>query len=389
MNAINRTKRTIKSSLLYMIAGAGGMLLLTSCNEDPEYFTLHDYPDQMHIKASTNDIVFNKGLADQTAITFTWDAATSPVSAADEVSYAIRFYETSQKSEHVSDLIELGKVTTKSFTHDELNTIVARWVLPGEPVNVTAQLLCNVHNEQRYVKPIQSLTTFNATCYEKYPTYLYMQMTDALDGSIKTERLEQRQLGTGIYEATVNMKTCTYHFTTTTEPYPAYGQADGEKIAYVTEGSYTEFTSNIIGQRTVIVDTNAPYNDCRVLDILQLPTPGLIWICGNGCSIGWNTNTAAGRLEMVGTLREPYYYAWTGEFTAGGEIKIGLGNGWGDQFFYAPEANTDPVSDHRLLPYRFQDDGGDLKWVPSVSGRYTFTLCLLATDLHTSFEPAN
>ena len=75
--------------------------------------------------------------------------------------------------------------------------------------------------------------------------------------------------------------------------------------------------------------------------------------------------------------------------TAGGEIKIGLGNGWGDQFFYAPEANTDPVSDHRLLPYRFQDDGGDLKWVPSVSGRYTFTLCLLATDLHTSFEPAN
>jgi hypothetical protein len=38
--------------------------------------------------------------------------------------------------------------------------------------------------------------------------------------------------------------------------------------------------------------------------------------------------------------------------------------------------------------YRKQDAGGDVKWVPSVSGRYTFTLCLLATDLHTTFEPA-
>ena len=39
--------------------------------------------------------------------------------------------------------------------------------------------------------------------------------------------------------------------------------------------------------------------------------------------------------------------------------------------------------------YRFQDDGGDLKWVPSVSGRYTLTLSLLATDMLTKFEPAN
>jgi hypothetical protein len=46
------------------------------------------------------------------------------------------------------------------------------------------------------------------------------------------------------------------------------------------------------------------------------------------------------------------------------------------------------VTDHRLFMYRFQDDGGDIKWVPSVSGRYTFTLCLLADDMKTSFEPA-
>ena len=144
-----------------------------------------------------------------------------------------------------------------------------------------------------------------------------------------------------------------------------------------------------MGMRTIIVDTNSDFNDCRVLNIIQLPTPGLIWICGNGCSVGWNTNTSSGRMEMVGSAREPYLYAWTGDFNAGGEFKIGLGNGWGDQFFYAPTENADPLVNHELLMYRFQDDGGDLKWVPSVSGRYTFTMCLLADDMWTKFEPAN
>ncbi len=369
---------------LVFVAGA-----FTACNEDPEYYELKDNPDQMHIKASQSEIIFNKGMADQTAITFTWDAAVSPVSASDPVSYCIRFYDTNMKSEHCSDLIELGNVTQASFTHDELNSIVSRWVMPGEPLDVTAQLLCYVNNETKYVKPIPSTVSFLATCYEKYPTYLYMHMTDLNDGTTKVERLEQRQLGTGIYEVSTNMKPCTFYFTTSTEEYPLYGQAEGEKMEYVTSGDFKQFAFDDLGARTVIVDTNSDFNDCRVLDIVQLPTPGLIWICGNGCSIGWNTNTPAGRLEMVGTAREPYYYAWTGEFIAGGEIKFGLGGGWGDQFFYAPEENADPVTDHRLDMYRFQDNGGDLKWVPSVSGRYTFTLCLLATDMWTKFEPAN
>ena len=85
---------------------------------------------------------------------------------------------------------------------------------------------------------------------------------------------------------------------------------------------------------------------------------------------------------MVGTVREPYLYAWTGDFTAGGEFKIGLGNGWGDQFFYAPSANTDPFANETLLPYRLQDDGGDLKWVPTQSGVYTVKLSLLVEDMY-------
>jgi hypothetical protein len=376
-----------KKQVLLSICLFGLFLCLTSCNKDPEFFKLPVYPDEMHVKCSIEEIVLNKGTADAEALTLTWDKATSPISTSDAVTYKVCFYPTSSK-DLKSTYFETGTEQRLTLTHDELNSMVARWALPGEAVRVTAQVLSNVQNENRYVRPEISTVEFTATGYEKYPAWLNMVITDN-EGSVKTEKMTQRQLGTGIYEVTLNMKPCTFHFTTTEEPYPAYGQAVGEQLAYITEGDITEFSNSVSGQRTIIVDTNNEYNDCRILQIVQLPSPGVIWICGNGCSVGWNTNTSAGHMEMVGSAREPYYYAWTGEFTAGGEIKVGLGGSWSDPFFYAPEANADPVTDHRLPMYRLQDDGGDLKWVPSVSGRYTFTLCLLATDMHTSFEPAN
>ncbi|MBP5387598.1 MAG: SusE domain-containing protein [Prevotella sp.] len=362
-------------------------LTVTSCNEDPELFKLESYPDEMHIRSSVESIVLNKGIENQDAVTFTWDAATSPISPQDVVTYKVCLYPTAMKDSK-SDYIDVGTQTSLTLTHNQLNSMVAKWALPGNPVKVTAQVLSNVNNETKYVKPEVSTVEFVVTGYEKYPQNIYMVITTD-DGSVSTQKLEQRQLGTGIYEVSFNMVPCNYHFTTTAEPYPAYGMADGTQMEYLVEGNIREFRNESSGLRTVIVDTNSEYNDCRVLNIVQLPTPGLIWICGNGCSVGWNTNTSSGRMEMVGSAREPYYYAWTGDFTEGGEFKIGLGNGWGDQFFYAPVENADPLSDHRLLMYRFQDDGGDLKWVPTVSGRYTFTLCLLADDMWTKFEPAN
>ena len=372
-------------SLICVICG-----ILTSCNKDPEYFSLPYSEDEMHVRCSVEEIVLDKGMGEQPAVTFSWDKATSPISPDDEVTYKLCIYPSSQKDQR-SAYLDAGTKLSYTLTHEELNSMVARWALPGQSVRLTAQVVSVVNNETRYVRPEVSVTEFTAIGYEKYPTYLYMVMTDAESGNVTTQRLEQRQLGTGIYEAVINLKACSYHFTTTEEDYPVYGMAadgDGQQMEYITEGSYTEFDNIFTGRRTVIVDTNPEYNDCRVLDIVTLPSPGVIWICGNGCSVGWNANTPDGHMDMVGSAREPYYYAWTGEFTAGGELKIGLGGSWGDNFFFAPENNADPLTDHRLNMYRLQDAGGDVKWVPSVSGRYTFTLCLLATDLHTTFEPA-
>ena len=368
--------------------------LCVSCNEDPEYFQLETYPDQMHISVSQEEIEFNKGIANQPALTFNWQKAVSPINAADEVTYKIGFYDTNQKTENHSEFIDLGDVTTASFTHDELNSIVSRWVIPGQPLQVTAQLLAIVHNKEKYVKPIQSTVNFTATCYEKYPTYMYFRYTDNVTGTTKTERMEQRQMGTGIYEVTLNVEPCSFYFLTTLEDYPAYGVAANQpekpgiyKMDYVTSGTVNQFSTVEYGRRTIVIDTNAEQNNCRMY--LPLPSSNMPWIAGNGTDVGWETNQAAGKFTVADPLHEPYIYTWTGNLIAGGEFKIGLGTGWGDQFFYAPVANADPLTNHELPMYRFQDDGGDLKWVPSVSGRYTLTLCLLADDMWTKFEPAN
>jgi len=385
---IQRTRSLINFVAYILLPLAG----IVACNEDPEYFELKTYPDEMHVRSSVESVVLNKGIADQTALTLTWDKATSPLSADDEVTYKVCFY-LSAVRDNKSDYIDCGTATQLSLTHDELNSIVARMALPGEPVKMTAQVLSNVHNEQRYVKPEVSTVEFTATGYEKYPPYLYMNITTT-EGVKSTQRLEQRQLGTGIYEATFNMSPCSYYFTTSEEPYPAYGQADGETMEYVTEGDITLFNSTVSGQRTVIVDTNQPYNDCRVLSIVQLPQ-NRMWIVGDGCSIGWNPNNAQGLFEMVGSQREPWIWAWTGEFIppkdgSEGTFKIGLESGYDGLFFFAPTSNADPTTEHGLDGPRTQGSS-DNKWlVPeTAAGKYTLTLYLLATDLHTTFEPAN
>lgn len=48
----------------------------------------------------------------------------------------------------------------------------------GQEVKVTAQVVCTVHNADKYIKPESSTVEFTVSGYEKYPTYIYIHMTD-------------------------------------------------------------------------------------------------------------------------------------------------------------------------------------------------------------------
>ena len=118
-----------------------------------------------------------------------------------------------------------------SFIHNELNNIVSRWIIPDVPIEVSAQLLCYVFNEQKFVKPVVSEAKFWVTCYEKFPTYLYLRITDNATGATKIERLEQVESGSGIYQYTAPLSPSTFVFgTSATDEYPVYALESGEKM---------------------------------------------------------------------------------------------------------------------------------------------------------------
>lgn len=376
----------IKSIYKYGVAAAG-LLLIASCNEDPEYFQLTTYPDQMHVRVSQDEITLDRDKGSQTALTFTWDAAISPLSASDEVTYQISFYDADQKRENHSVYVDAGTATSISFTHNELNAILSRWMMNDQPSVVTAQLLATVHNEQKYVKPIESLVNFTVTCYEQY---FFICVTDSVSGLVTTERMKQSQMGTGIYEVTLDMTPCSFHFLTSNDPLPAYGYSGKELqpgingVEYVTEGTVTDFGSAEKGQRTIVVNTNSESLQC--LMYMPLPSANMPWMVGSATDIGWVTNDPAGLFSVEDAQKAPYIYTWKGNIISGGEFKIGLGQGWGDPFFFAPAANTDPFADDSLLPYRYEN-GNDLKWVPTKGGEYTVELSLLVGDMHIKMTP--
>lgn len=381
--------------IFYFASLVGVFSMLTSCNEEPEYYQVPDYSNQisMNIKCSAEEVKLDKAQANQDVVTFSWDAVTSPISKDDSVAYFLRFYDTALKNEHISDTIALGDATSKTFTHNELNNIVSRWILPDVPIEVTAQLLCYVFNKNTYVKPIQSETTFKVTCFEKFPMYLYLKITDNATGNTTTERLEQVETGSGIYQYEAPMTPCTFVLgTSATEEYPLYAFGSGKNLKYVQEGSYETFASNETGDRTMIIDLNDEYNDCRIVEMVKLPVPGRLWIVGDGCSVGWNPNNAAGLFEQTGGLREPWLYSWTGEFHAAkdgseGMFKIGLESDYNGQFLFAPENGANPMTNPGIDGPRTQG-GSDNKWQVPADGEgvHTLKLCLLANDLHLEFE---
>lgn len=377
--------KTINHIISFVLA----VFAFAACNKEATYYTVQDRPDEMHITSSVEELMLSKGLATENAITLKWQPITSPIEEYDSITYALRLYATDTKNENFTDYYYLGARLEKSFTHQELNAIISRWVPAGTPISVTAQVIGTVNNTVEFIKPESSTVEFKITGYEKNPQYIYMHMTDWMTGEQRVERMSQRTLGTGIYEATFNISQCDYYFSTVMDSdYPAYGKSPDGKLSYVNEGTIAKFSNEQSGIRTVIVDTNEEYQDCRILHIVQLPAPYKLHLCGNGCSVGWDPNSSEGEM-VIENPRYPYIYSWTGTFNKDGELKVNTGTGWGDRFFFAPENGADPATDHRLPDFRYQGDGGDLKWVVRTSGKFKFSLCLDVDDMKTTFEPIN
>ena len=378
-----------KLNILLSLMGA--VVLLSFCNKEPEYYTLDDQPDEMHVKSNVEKIILSASHLKEDAVVLTWSAIPTQY----PVTYSVRFLAADNPKENCSDFYEVGTATTFAINHNDLNSLIARWSIPGEELKVTAQVVGTINNELKYIKPELSSVNFIAVGWEKYPQQLVAHITDLNDNKRIVE-LSQRQQGTGVYEASVDFTPSTFYFTKNAySEWPAYYQGADGKLQYVEEeGEYEPFKCIQTGKFTLIVDVNDEYLDVRILDI-KLPASSKPYMVGDGTDIHWNTGVVAGYMTFTDNPRTPYIYSYTGQFYARGEypdeptsegtFKILLNDSYSEMCFYAPEADCNPLENHTLTEAR--KGGSDLKWLVPATGKYTFTIDLL--NMTTSFEPVN
>ena len=217
----------------------------------------------------------------------------------------------------------------------------------------------------------------------------YVKLIDA-NGEVRKQALQEVKEGSNVYSADVENVTETkyYYSYNDGEATNYFGKATEEKYSTTTKfDQVTNFeVTPFEGITKFVLDLNDEYKDSRTFtDIVNLPN-GWMWIVGNGTEVDWNPINKAG-MFTIENPREPWVYSWTGQFYKG-EFKVGLGNdGWSGQYFYAATENADPLNDTSLREPRVQDDGGDIKWVPSVSGKYKLTFYIRKSDLHLTFTP--
>ena len=366
------------------------MSIVASCNKDPEFYTLETPVDQMLLKASSTEITLAKESENETAVTFTWDAATQRGGADASITYFFRMYMADLHS-NVTKLYEnTSGERSISFTHNELNDILASWsILPGDKVTIEAEVIAQVNSSAQYLKPELSKIQLDVAGYDKNATAIYMVMLDG-DGERTVRRMTEKIVGSGIYQSTAELKPCKYFFALSADSdYPCYmkGANGDNSLQYVTEeGDYEMLENTKRGTYTMVVDLNV--FDVNIVSLYPLPKDG-IWIVGNSCDVGWDLGVAKDKGAFVNKdPRHPELWTYTGNFYFNGgsnEFKLSVDLDWGGKFFFAPTAGANPAAVHELGEARYQDAGGDLKWTVASDGKYTLTVDL--NELKIYLEP--
>ena len=170
------------------------ILMLGSCNEDPEYYTLDVPADQMKITASAEKVILNKVDESKEAITFTWNKATDRGSNIQLV-YYFRLYHA-EMSDLQSELIRLDdNANSITWTVRQLNNVLHSWsISPDEEVPIVAEVLAVPENSPQYMKPEISKIDFTAIGFDP-SNKLYL----TVDANGQKRNVEMNMLGENVF----------------------------------------------------------------------------------------------------------------------------------------------------------------------------------------------
>lgn len=233
-------------------------LLIGSCNDDPDYYTLDVPSDQMHVTASKDNIVLERADETKEAINFSWNKATDR-GADTKIVYYFRLYHSEMKAPNgnllESELIKIDEgVQSISWTVRELNNLLASWDVPaGDQVTVVAEVLATVENSTEYMKPEISETKFNVVGYE-IANKLYL----TIQAGAQKRSLEMNTINESTFKWTGSLDVSEFWFVRNIEKgAPAYMKGtSSNSLLYSATGEGEHFKINNAGIYEILVDLN-------------------------------------------------------------------------------------------------------------------------------------
>lgn len=242
-------------------------LAMVSCNKDPEYYTLETPPDQMHVTASTDNLILEKEKETEDVITFTWNDATERDTDGDLV-YYFRLYHA-EMNDLQSELIKIpNESLTITWTTRELNNLLNAWkILPGTKATIEAEVLAVVENTSEYLKPELSTTQFDVVGYDS-SNKLYI----AVESKNQRQSFEMNALGDDIFTWTGELETAEFWFVRNPQSeIPGYFKGETETaLVYSNSEILDKFQTDRLGSYNIRVDLTNLTIEVKVTPINRL-----------------------------------------------------------------------------------------------------------------------
>ncbi|MDR1381372.1 MAG: SusF/SusE family outer membrane protein [Tannerella sp.] len=350
------------------------LLLFAACKEDYyEHFTVETPEDVMNIKPSAEAVVLEENRKEQIALTFEWgDAADRGPGT--ELTYYFKMDVANNNFQTATPKRKLdANQRSAGFTHEELNSlIVDLWKkMPGETVELEAEVIADVTVYPVYMKPEVSKTTVMVTSYAIAPVNLYLTGSATPAGAITLNVLSfnkeytwKGDLEAGNFKFILNRN----------DPLPSYNRGTDERtLVYRTADSDPDilFTVDRAGPHSIYVNTEE-----MTIAHASLPYEN-VWMVGDASPAGWDINNPT---PMEWNMLTPELFTYEGALNVG-ELKFPLKKGdWGCDYLM-PAAGGAGIDDNRVI---FVPGGQpDNKWVLKEAGNFRIELNVI--DMTVSF----
>ena len=400
----------MKNKMKYMLPAL--LIALMSCQNEQERYTLETPEDTMHLSVSAEDITLNVDKENEEAVSFAWDAAANR-GAGTKLTYWFKMDIADNNFETSIAKMEIpAGVKTIGFTHKELNDMLLDWnVETGNTVRLQAEIIAEVSNSDKYLKPEISTVELNVTGYTTGPTVINVWLTGSATstGWYTPFTLRMTESATkGIFTWEGNLTAGELKFPlSNTQGFECdylmpknYGSDNLAPLSQTTMEYVAYRTENMLDHKWRVLESQAGKYiitldvkrmtvkfDKQLESVIPDDLPyKKIWLTGSATPTGWYTPFT---LEMTYDMSAVKgTFTWVGNLTSG-ELKFPLSNTQGFECDYLMPKNTGGDNFATLAETNVEFVAGgnpDKKWKVSTIEAGSYKISLNVINMTIKFE---